>query len=421
MLEKLKLFDTKVGFLVFLLSMFLLFSFNIFLKYKDFQTFKTSYVYHCDATVLNQYPKFSKRGKKYFVLRLKSDDGFDFITTNFGDLKNLKGRRLRVAIITKNVNFLEYLKGFFAPAFDLELLEYKPSIKNSLKTYIDSQHSHRWTKELFEALFLAIPVSKEFRKRVSNLGINHLLAISGYHLGFLYGMILFLSIPLYKFFQKRFFPYRNRTFDLSVFAISILLFYIYVIGFTPSILRSLSMLIFALFLYMRWFKIVSFEVLSVTVLFLLSMKVELLFSISFWFSVSGIFLIYLFLHHFKDLKNYQTLLAINFWVYLTMIPIVHYIFPLFTPLQLLSPFLSLAFIVFYPLELFLHLIGYGALLDPILLDLFNLQSNGLSFYTPPYLLIIYIFLMIGAIFSKKILYLLLFFATLFLLRALISF
>jgi len=156
-------------------------------------------------------------------------------------------------------------------------------------------------------------------------------------------------------------------------------------------------------------------------LFLLSMKVELLFSISFWFSVSGIFLIYLFLHHFKDLKNYQTLLAINFWVYLTMIPIVHYIFPLFTPLQLLSPFLSLAFILFYPLELFLHLIGYGSLLDPVLLDLFNLQSNGLSFYTSPYLLLIYILLMIGAIFSKKILYLLLFCATLFLLRALIFF
>ncbi|RUM65989.1 MAG: ComEC/Rec2 family competence protein, partial [Sulfurospirillum sp.] len=335
--------------------------------------------------------------------------------------KDLKQRELSVAIITKNIGFLQYLKGFFAPTFDLELLEFKPTLKNRLKEFIDSQHHHKWTKELFDALFLASPISKEFRKSVSNLGISHLLAISGYHLGFLYAMFLFLGIYVYKFFQKRYFPYRNRNFDLSIFTIAILLFYIYTIGLTPSILRSFSMLIFGIFLYMRWYKIISFEVLSVSVLFLLSIKPELFFSVSFWFSVSGIFFIYLFLHHFKNLKNYQTLLGINFWVYLMMIPIVHYIFPTFTPLQLVSPFLSLIFVVFYPVELFLHLFGSGGLLDEWLVKVFELNSNHVDIHTPIWFLAFYIAMMFGAVFSKRALYLLAMSAVAFLLRALFFF
>jgi len=416
-LQKLNLFESRGEFWLFLAAMFALLSFNLYLKYQDYNHFKSSKIYRTKALVLNQYPKFSKRGKKYFVLRLKSDEGFKLITTNFGDLKDIKGREVRVAIITKNVTFIDYLKGFFAPTFDLELLEFEKSFKNSLKDRIDAQHSHKWTKELFEALFLAIPISKEFRKRVSNLGINHLLAISGYHLGFLYALIIFIFGYLYRFFQARYFPYRNRDFDLGVAALAILGFYIYIIGYTPSIIRSFSMLLFGLYLYMRWYKIVSFEVLGVSVLFLLSIKPELLFSVSFWFSVSGIFFIYLFLYHFKSFKSVKMLLGINFWVFIAMIPVVHYIFPLFTPLQLLSPFLSLIFVIFYPLEMFLHLFGYGGVFDSVLIKLFSLNTLQIKLSTPFWFLLIYMMLAFGAIFSKRVFYLLIVSSLLFFLRA----
>ncbi len=58
-----------------------------------------------------------------------------------------------------------------------------------------------------------------------------------------------------------------------------------------------------------------------------------------------------------------------------MIPIVHFIFYKFTFLQLLSPLLSLIFIFFYPLELFLHLIGQGDLFDFWLIKLFDIESK----------------------------------------------
>jgi competence protein ComEC len=416
-LPKLNLFDSRGGVWLFVSAMLALLSLNLYLKYQDYTHFKSSKIYRTKATLLNQYPKFSKRGKKYFVLRLKSDDGFKLITTNFGDLKDIKGRRVGVAIITKNVDFIEYLKGFFAPTFDLELLEFKNSFKNSLKNYIDSQHSHKWTKELFEALFLAIPVSKEFRKMVSNLGINHLLAISGYHLGFLYAIVIFVIGYIYRFFQLRYFPYRNRNFDLSIFALFLLGFYIYIIGYTPSIIRSFSMLLFGLYLYMRWYKIVSFEVLGVSVLFLLSIKPELFFSVSFWFSVSGIFFIYLFLHYFKRLNTFKMLLGINFWVYIAMIPVVHYIFPLFASWQVFSPILSLIFVIFYPIELVLHLIGFGGLLDPYLLKLFSFEGIHTAVATPVWFLVIYVLLSLGAVFSKRVFYLLILSSLLFFLRA----
>jgi competence protein ComEC len=80
-----------------------------------------------------------------------------------------------------------------------------------------------------------------------------------------------------------------------------------------------------------------------------------------------------------------------------MIPIVHYFFSTFSWLQLYSPLLSILFVLFYPLELLLHLIGQGSLLDTLVLQLLHQPAQIYSLTTPFWFLLFYLALSIVAI------------------------
>ncbi len=403
---ELNLFYSKKEISIFLFFALSLFSISLFIKYSQYQELSKSKFFHLDATVINQYTKFSKRGKPYHVLKLKSANGYQFITTNYGDLKDLKNRHVRLGIITDKVLFLNFLKGFYVPSYNLELMDYQNSIKEKISNFISYQHESSLAKELFLALFMAEPISKELREKVSMWGISHLIAISGYHLSFLFLIFYFLFSKIYLFFQDRYFPYRNSKFDLTIFIFILLLGYLYLLDFTPSLIRSFVMLSLGFLLFHRNIKIVSFEVLFVSVVFILSIKPEFLFSIGFWFSVSGVFYIYLFFRYFSHLPSWLIFILINFWVYFLMLPIIHYIFPLFSFYQLFSPFISMLFALFYPFEMFLHLLGFGGLLDNLLEVFFSIDGEVYKFQTPLWFLIIYLFLSIFAVFEYRFTYIL---------------
>lgn len=397
---KLSLFENKKEIFLFLLAIMIVFAGNLFLQHQTYQKLSTEKFFRTEATVINQYQKTSKKGKVYHVLKLKSVDGYTFITTNYEDIKDLKDRNVRIGLITDKVTFLDFLKSFYAPSFDIELLDYQTSFKEKLEEGIVSQHEAPFAKELFAALFLAKPISKSLRESVTTLGISHLIAISGYHLSFLFGLLYLLISKPYTFFQDRHFPYRNRRFDLTVGIIMILFWYVWLLDFTPSLIRSFVMMVFAFFLFHRNVKILSFEVLAVAVLFILALKPTLLFSIGFWFSVSGIFYIYLFLHYFKESNKWFIMIVINIWVYFAMIPVVHFIFPDFSFWQLISPLLSIGFGIFYPLEMLLHLVGYGDVLDGLLLKLFSIKGEIIELKTPLWFLALYVLSSFMAIFHK---------------------
>jgi len=405
-IKKLKLFYTKGEYLGFFLIIISFFFINLFFEYQSFHDLKSKKFNFIRANVINQYKKINKRGKSYNVLKLKSVDGYSFYTTNHEDIKDLKGRDISIGLITDKISFLDFLRGFYAPSFEIDLLEYKNSFKNRLKEFIGSQHTNHELSKLYKALFLATPISKELREKISNFGISHLVAISGFHLGFLYAILFFIFGIIYQYFQSRYFPYRNKDIDLGIFIMSILFLYAYMLGFTPSVLRSITMMAFAFFLYLRYVDVFSFEVLSIVVLFLFSFKPALLFSVGFWFSVSGIFYIYLFLHYYSYINKWVLLLLINIWVFFMMIPIVHFIFAKWTLYQLLSPILSILFLIFYPLELFLHIFGFGGIFDDWLYQLLSKDIDISYFKTPIWFLIFYIALSILAIFKERFLYLL---------------
>ncbi len=403
---ELNLFNNKKEIVVFLFFVLFISFISISIKYSQYQELTKNKFFHVNALVINQYVKLNKKGRSYYVLKLKSDRGYSFVTTNYGDLKNLKARHVRLGLITNKISFLDFLRGFYAPSYNLELMDYKESVRNKIFDFIQNQHESSFGKELFLALFIAEPISKELREKVSMWGISHLIAISGYHLSFLFLIFYFIFSKIYIFFQDRYFPYRNSRFDLSIFIFILLFGYLYLLDFTPSLIRSFVMLSFGFLLFHRNIKIISFEVLFVSVALILSIKVEFLFSIGFWFSVSGIFYIYLFLKYFSNLPNWLIFILINFWVYTLMLPIIHYIFPSFSFYQLLSPFISMLFAVFYPVEIVLHLFGFGGLFDSLLEKFLSVSGELYSFKTPLWFLIIYIIFSIFSIFEYRFTYLL---------------
>ncbi len=405
---ELNLFESKKEVSIFLFLMALVFCFNIYQKYNQFLEVTSSKFYKTSATIVKQYQKISKTGRTYHVLKIKADDGYSFFTTNYGDLRDINGREISIGLITDKIDFKSFLSGFYAPSYDIRLHQKIDTFKDKLSSYIINQHKEAKMKELFLALFLATPISKELRDDVAYLGISHLIAISGFHLGVLFAISFFLFRHIYLYFQNRYFPYRNIKFDLTIIILIMLFSYMSLIGYVPSVVRSFVMMVVGFFLYHRSFKIISVEVLFVTVLLILALIPEFVFSIGFWFSVSGVFYIYLFLIHFSHLKNWQIFILLNFWVYITMIVVVNYTFPIFSLDQLYSTFLTMLFSIFYPLEMFLHLIGFGDLLDGMLLSLFAIKGEIYMFKTPLWFLAIYLVCSFLAIFYKNFIFVLLF-------------
>jgi competence protein ComEC len=257
---------------------------------------------------------------------------------------------------------------------------------------------------LFKALFFAGNIPKDTREKLSALGINHLLAISGFHLAVLSFILFFLVKVIYKPFVGRFYPYRNSHKDIALIVFTLLFTYLYFLNFVPSLLRAFAMSIFAYVLYDRGMKIISFSSLLLVVSFLIAMWPKLLFALGFWFSVMGVVYIFIFLHHMKALKAWQSFILLNFWVYLAMLPLVHYFFGMFCMQQLFSPLLTMLFILFYPLELFLHLINQGARLDFLLEYLLTLKLHSVELFTNIWVLFFYLTLTLLALFKKFFFY-----------------
>ena len=165
------------------------------------------------------------------------------------------------------------------------------------------------------------------------------------------------------------------------------------------------MLTLTWFLLVLGLELISFQFLFFAVLLILLLKPPLLASLGFWLSVAGVFYIFLLIRWFRDYPAwFITVVAIPVGVFLLMFPIGHIVFQNTTPWQLMSPPLSLAFILFYPVALFVHLLGMGDLFDPALLALFDLPKSAVAIEMPTPLTLLYIALSIASIWSKKIFY-----------------
>jgi len=361
-----------------LFSLFLVFGLNIGYKYYKYQNFiqKPQFIV---AKIVNQYKK-----KNYWVLKIKNNE-VEFYTTTRDNLKDILNKNIEVGVISKKISFWEYLTKFYAPTFKLGILE-----TSNYETFISKQHSDKFMANIFQALFFGDSLYYDTRQKLSTLGISHLFALSGLHLAIISGVLYLIFTPIYNFLFP---PYRNRNIDLGILILFILFLYLWFVNFPPSLVRSFVMefIVFIFAYFLR--NIFSFKLLFLAVLFSLVIFPNFIVSLGFFLSVMGVFLIFLFFKYFK-VTSFNGLVILPIYLYITMLPISHYFFGNFNFYQLLSPFVTIIFSIFYPFEILLHLIGEGNLLDGFIKNYLDLGELYIKIFTPQIIFYLYLIILV---------------------------
>ena len=406
-LEKPPLFENRKEFLLVSGMLLAIICFRLFLLYGDYREFISKPFYYTNATVLMEYSKEGS-GKSYQVLKLRDREGRTFYTTSHSR-KRFAGKMVRVKMFPDDsISFMDYLGTFYVKTVLKQREERLLAEKERLLKEIASQHKNNDITAFYQAIFLATPLPKNLREKISGLGISHLVALSGFHLTILWGLVYGLLSLLYRPLQQRWFPYRFMLMDLGMVTLGVLGAYLWFVDFPPSLLRSYAMLTMAWLMLLLGLELLSFEFLTFVVLLLLALFPDLIASLGFWFSVTGVFYIYLLIYWgqksgtFWSNKWAITLFSIPVGIFILMLPVVHSVFGMTSPWQLLSPLLSLLFALFYPLVIGLHLLGLGDLFDSALLWLFSLPSEYQEHLLPAWAVGVYLLFSVGAIWSRTL-------------------
>ena len=376
-IEPLPLFTSSKELLAFSFGIVLLFIFSLgqeYYAYRDLTRFDDATV---KATVIRQFSK-TKEGRSYQVLKLRTADDALFFMTASSALRDLSGYDVEVRLHTDRLTFAEYMKGFFAHGY-IESVARDRLSAYRVADWVAAQHDVPEIGELFGALFAATPIRQSTREKISALGIGHLLAISGFHIGLLSTLLFFGFRYPYRMLQSRWYPWRNINRDIFFLTATVMLGYVWFLQMTPSVLRAYAMMLVGFFLYDRALKLLSFQSLLVTVLLLVALWPRLLFSMGFWLSVTGVFYVFTFLQRFEKQGKSFKFIGIHIWVYLMMLPAGLVLFGTFSSLHPLSMLWTMLFIPFYPLALLLHAVGMGGLLDPLMQGLLSLPSKQIRF------------------------------------------
>jgi len=405
---KLNLFNSNREIALFLGLFTLILCLNLIFIHHKFRAFTAQNTQILQTKLITKYHKTSKNGKDYLVMRLKTDE-FSFYTTSFNPrfiakmdtLPNDISLNLKVS--TKNLKFQDYLKkSFYLPSFAPKIAETKPNLSQILGEKIAAQHENQKITNLFQALFLAYPLDRELRFNVTLWGIAHLIAISGFHIGIIFAVAFFILSPIYRALQRRFFPHRSMKFDLSVLIFALLTAYLFLLDFVPSYLRSLTMGVLGFLLLVRNFRLINFQNLFLAVILLTAIFPHLAFSVGFYFSCLGVFYIFLFTRHFWGKFGIITdTIILNFYVFLAMNIPVYFFFPTISLQQISVIPLSYIFTIFYPFELFLHLLNLGDLLDSFLLKFLDFSLPFYKTQIPLWLFLVANFISLIAIWWRK--------------------
>ncbi len=377
---------------VFFAVILLAFGIHLAWLYYQYRTLISKPFYYTWATVLQERSSFLQNSSSK-LLKLRSVEGLRFFT-RISKKETLLGKQLRLQLFpSKKISFFAYLKGAFIASRIVQVRLKNGGFKNFLASWINRQHNQRLMADFYRAIFLADYLPTSLRRDISALGVSHLVALSGFHLGILWGVIFFILKAPYSWLQKRFFPWRFILIDLGTLSLFILGAYLYLTDTPPSLLRSFVMLFFGWGALLLGIELLSFHFLLVTGATLLVFKPALLLSMSFWLSMTGVFFIFLLLRYFSRAPKWIVGgIILPLGVFLLMFPVGHTLFEELSPWQFLSPLLSLLFIPFYPIAILLHLLGVGGVLDQALEWLFALPQDSEVYYKtlPSWTLWVYI-------------------------------
>ena len=393
MIIKIKNYSKRIVSIILLIFIFLI---NLSIEYSKYLDFIDEEIYETKVEILNIYEKPTNN-----ILRLKAQD-FDFFANIDKSEEIKKSDMLNMAIISLNISFWDYLKGFYTTIIYLDKIEKTPKFIDKIIEKINLNHEDETIKELFQTLFLGTTISKELRDICTNYGISHVIALSGFHLAVLSFTIYWVLYFPYSFFHQRYFSYRNKKYDLILISLVFLFYYLILTDIIPSLLRAFVMLVLTIYFLRSNIKIVSYVNLFYTFLIVVALFPKFLFSLGFWFSIIAVFYIFLFIQYFKNLNKYFQIIFFNVWMFLVFNPIVHYYFPQTTYEQFLSIIINILFAIFYVFEIIAHIFGFAIYFDGFIKDFLSYEMNVFRVETPFYFLVIYIFVSFASIFNKNI-------------------
>ena len=271
------------------------------------------------------------------------------------------------------------------------------TIRNNLINYFDSNYSDI-SSQFYKSLILGYKNDLEIKDELNMLGISHLFSISGLH--------IILIAKMLSFFLKK--KYINI----------ILVIYVLITGFSPSIVRASSMVILAN--YFKYKKIefsrldilcfIFIAILFINPYYIYDTGFELSFLISFSIIISDF-------DRFKLIKISLLTFSISLPITINMNNRINLLSPLYN--ILLIGFFSFIFLPITYITAFIRNFKPYELLCKIFINVINLLSNiKFSVVTLPSLnnieILFYYFALYLFLSMKKIIYLLIFIAFIFL-------
>lgn len=304
---------------------------NIYEVYKNETGIITKIVKDDEKTVLD-----IKAKEKYKITLYKK------INYKLGDKVNVKGT-FKTASNNTVFNLFNYRKYLLSKNIKLVSNEVSINliskntnifycIKNKIYDHLDNYKSknYLYTFILADTSYINDDVIKNYR----NLGISHLFSVSGMHVSF---FIMILKFLLKKVKYK------------DIIIILFLFFYLFLSGYTESLLRCVLFIILSYLNKFLKLEIKNIYLIVLTAFILLLFNPYLIYNIGFLFSVIITFFIILSSNLFNDKKYFKKTFLMSFICFLASIPIISYNF---FKINLLTLFLNVIFIPFISFIIF---------------------------------------------------------------------
>lgn len=278
-------------------------------------------------------------------------------------------------------------------------------IKNNIIKRISSLKSEKYLRTFI--LADSSKIEENIKQGYRDVGISHLFAISGMHIG----IFLFL---INKFFGK--FKYKNIIIFLFI------LFFLFLTNFTESLLRCVTFMFLSMINKKFKLEIKNEVLLLFAASLLIAINPYLIYSISFTFSITITFFIILSSNHLKEKTYIKKLIYMSFICFLASIPILSFSFfkiNMLTPIYniIFTPFVSLIVFPFSLITFFIPFFDnvYSEILNVleyIILSLDNIKlfTFALSKCNLIIIFVYYLFLFLSIKINKK--YIILFFIVL---------
>ena len=260
---------------------------------------------------------------KYEIVNIKKNNNKEL----FNYYQYLKNKNINYSILIHEISLFKKSKNTLI------------IIKNKIYRYINSKKNSKYMK----AFILGNnEIDKEYKRIYQKLGINHLFAISGMHIS----IFTMLFLKLFKLLKIE----EDKRY---VFVSMLLIFYMFLTSFLPSITRAGLFFILLAINKIYYFYVKPINVLLLTISIILLINPYFILDIGFIYSSLISFFLIIYSDYLEDLSYFKSLLLVSVISLIVSFPITIY---LNFEINLLSfifnlfyvPFVS---IIFFPLLL----------------------------------------------------------------------